>query len=129
MSSIAVVGRHTSGCGEQPSLIPEGEVDAQATDHFGYAEAKWVCEMVLQAANEMYGSGVNALLRGSSVRIGQMTGPEGSGCWNESEHFPIICRASQLVRALPDIGSVGRPHITRIVLDVDFSYRCSHGCR
>ncbi|KAK1221709.1 hypothetical protein PQX77_015480 [Marasmius sp. AFHP31] len=112
-SSIAVVGNYPSLA--KRSIVPEGAVDARATDEFGYAEAKWVCEMVLQAANEMYGGGGGGggggeradgdepLLRGSSVRIGQMTGPEGSGCWSESEHFPMICRTSKLVKALPDI--------------------------
>ncbi|KAK1220934.1 hypothetical protein PQX77_016274, partial [Marasmius sp. AFHP31] len=106
-SSIAVVGNYPSLA--KYSIVPEGAVDARATDEFGYAEAKWVCEMVLQAANEMYGGGGEGvggdepLLRGSSVRIGQMTGPEGSGCWNESEHFPMICSTSKLVKALPDI--------------------------
>ncbi|KAL0059558.1 hypothetical protein AAF712_013703 [Marasmius tenuissimus] len=105
-SSIAVVGKYPSlDPGLERSIVPEGAVDARATDEFGYAEAKWVCEMVLQAANEMYGGGAGdePLLRGSSVRIGQMTGPEGSGCWNKSEHFPMICRTSKLMKALPDI--------------------------
>ncbi|KDQ51272.1 hypothetical protein JAAARDRAFT_140530 [Jaapia argillacea MUCL 33604] len=102
-SSIAVVGRfpllHSNG----PFEIPEIPLDAENTAEFGYPEAKWVCERLLMAASDIYGSGEAPLLATSSVRIGQMTGPEGSGAWNESEHFPIIVRTSQTLKALPDL--------------------------
>ena len=68
-----------------------------------------MCERVLMAAVEMYGSVRSVeepLILGSSVRIGQLTGPEGSGVWNESEHIPIVVRASQKIKALPVIQGV-----------------------
>jgi hypothetical protein len=56
--------------------------------------------------NELLGVKVDdlkmPLLRTSSVRIGQLTGPEQSGTWSETEHFPIIVRTSQIIKALPE---------------------------
>jgi len=104
-SSIAVVGRYPLLNPNGPLEVPEVELEPRNTDDFGYPEAKWVCEMVLRAADEFYGAtspdGEDPLLQTSSVRIGQMTGPEGSGAWNQSEHFPIIVRTSQIIKALP----------------------------
>ncbi|KAG6884831.1 putative NRPS-like protein biosynthetic cluster [Termitomyces sp. T159_Od127] len=106
-SSIAVVGRFPSLHAQGPFEVPETFLGAAYSAEFGYPEAKWVCERLLLGAAELYGvaaagAGLNEpLLQGCSVRIGQMTGPEGSGAWNESEHFPIIVRASQQLGALP----------------------------
>ncbi len=55
------------------------------------------------AANGLYGEG-DALVRASSVRIGQMTGPEGSGAWNESEHFPLIVHSFSALKAIPALS-------------------------
>ncbi|KNZ77600.1 L-aminoadipate-semialdehyde dehydrogenase large subunit [Termitomyces sp. J132] len=103
-SSIAVAGRYPSLHRQGPYEVPETFLDAVNSAEIGYCEAKWVCEHLLLSASELYGnsSGVNEpLMQGCSVRIGQMTGPEGSGAWNESEHFPIIVRTSQQLGALP----------------------------
>ena len=93
-----------------PVDIPEVAVEPHNTDDFGYPEAKWVCEQILLKANELFGVKTNnlkmPLLRTSSIRIGQLTGPEKSGTWNETEHFPIIVRTSQMIKALPDIEGV-----------------------
>ncbi|KAK0243751.1 hypothetical protein EDD85DRAFT_784303 [Armillaria nabsnona] len=86
-SSIAVVGQYPS----QP--VPEQPAPPESTAEFGYPEVKWVCEELLLS--------LEGKVRGSSVRIGQMTGTEGAGAWNESEHFPIIVGASKAVGALP----------------------------
>ncbi|RDB14628.1 Non-canonical non-ribosomal peptide synthetase FUB8 [Hypsizygus marmoreus] len=105
-SSIAVVGRYPTLNTDGPFEVPETSLDADNTAEFGYPEAKWVCERVLLAAAELYGDACSIeepLIQGSSVRIGQMTGPEGSGAWNESEHFPIIVRTSQQLGALPSL--------------------------
>ncbi|KAG6873820.1 hypothetical protein C0992_008373 [Termitomyces sp. T32_za158] len=103
-SSIAVAGRFPSLHAAGPFEVPETFLDATNSAEFGYPEAKWVCERLLLGATELYGvpAGMDEpLVQGCSVRIGQMTGPEGSGAWNESEHFPIIVRASQQLGALP----------------------------
>ena len=108
-SSIAVAGRFPLLNPHGPYEVPEAPLDAENTAEFGYPEAKWVCERVLMAAVEMYGNVYRVeepLILGSSVRIGQLTGPEGSGVWNESEHIPIVVRASQKIKALPVIQGV-----------------------
>jgi len=117
-SSIAVVGRYPLLHPDGPFEVPETPQAGINTAEFGYPEAKWVCEQVLLAANEFYGNaspdGEDPLLLTSSVRIGQMTGPEGSGAWNESEHFPLIVRTSQTLKALPDLdGSLSWMPVNR----------------
>ncbi|KAG6916177.1 putative NRPS-like protein biosynthetic cluster [Tephrocybe rancida] len=103
-SSIAVAGRFPSLHSQGPFEVPETFLEAINSAEFGYPEAKWVCERLLLSASELFGDASSVeepLIQGSSVRIGQMTGPEGSGAWNESEHFPIIVRTSQQLGALP----------------------------
>ncbi len=85
--SIAVVGRYPS------QSVPEQLVPPELTAEFGYPEAKWVCKEQLLS--------LGGKVRGSSVRIGQVTGAEGAGAWNESEHLPVIVGASKAVGALP----------------------------
>lgn len=109
-STIAVVGRYPTVNLSGPVDVPEVAVEPHNTEEFGYPEAKWVCEQILLKANELFGVKTYnlkmPLLRTSSVRIGQLTGPEQSGSWNETEHFPIIVRTSQMIKALPDIEGV-----------------------
>lgn len=105
-SSIAVVGRFPVLNPEGPLEVPEVPMDAINCADFGYPEGKWVCERVGLAANEEYGQG-DALVKASTVRIGQMTGPEGSGAWNESEHFPLIVHSCAALKAVPKlVGSL-----------------------
>ncbi|KAG5337253.1 putative secondary metabolism biosynthetic enzyme [Termitomyces sp. Mn162] len=127
-SSIAVAGRFPSLHTQGPYEVPERLLDAVNSAEFGYSEAKWVCERLLSSASELYGdsSGIDEpLMQGCSVRIGQMTGPEGSGAWNESEHFPIIVRTSQQLGALPALeGSLSWLPVNRasnILMELLFS--------
>ncbi|KAA1469647.1 acetyl-CoA synthetase-like protein [Dentipellis sp. KUC8613] len=127
-SSIAVVGRFPLLNPAGPYEVPETPLDAANTAEFGYPEAKWVCERILQKFAELYGPGKGkkeALVQTSSVRIGQMTGPEGSGVWNESEHFPLIVRTSQKLKALPHVeGSLSWMPVNRAasaIIDFLFS--------
>ena len=113
-SSIAVAGRFPDLNPKGPYEAPEAALQAVNSAEFGYPEAKWVCEALLVAAEELYGAGSSdgePLMHGSNVRIGQMTGPEGSGAWNESEHFPIIVRTSEVLKALPAVDGVGHHSI------------------
>ena len=109
-STITVVGRYPIVNLSGPVNVPEVAVEPHNTEHFGYPEAKWVCEQILLKANELFGVKTDnlkmPLLRTSSVRIGQLTGPEQSGAWNETEHIPIMVRTSQMIKALPDIEGV-----------------------
>lgn len=116
-SSIAVAGRFPALNPHGPFEVPETSLGAENSAEFGYPEAKWVSEQVLLAASELYGdaSGIEEpLVQGCNVRIGQMTGPEGSGAWNESEHFPIIVRTSQQLGALPALNGVSGPRFALI---------------
>ncbi|KAF9018364.1 acetyl-CoA synthetase-like protein [Hymenopellis radicata] len=90
-SSVAVVGRY-------PVLHPNGPCDVHGK--VWLPEGKWVCERLIQIADHLYGMEGLKLIRGSSVRIGQMTGAEGCGAWNESEHFPIIIHTSKMMGSL-----------------------------
>ncbi len=85
-SSVAVISQYPS----QP--VPEHPVPLESTAELRYPEAKWVCEELLLS--------LEGKIRGSSVRTGQMTGSEGAGAWNESEHFPVVMDASKAVGAL-----------------------------
>ncbi|KIK63254.1 hypothetical protein GYMLUDRAFT_197778 [Collybiopsis luxurians FD-317 M1] len=133
-SSIAVAGRYPIVHPEGPGDVPEAELEPQCTDDFGYPEAKWVCEKILLEANGLFGTSTSKnvdedargpLLLTSSLRIGQMTGPEGSGAWNETEHFPIIVRTSQMIKALPRVeGSLSWMPVNRtasVVIELLFS--------
>ncbi len=86
-SLIAVVGQYPS------QSVQEQPVPPELMAEFGYLEAKWVCEELLFS--------LKGKVRGSSVRIGQMTGAEGARAWNESEHFPVVMGASKTVGMLP----------------------------
>lgn len=112
--------------------MPEDPHDAANTAEFGYPEAKWVCEQVLLSATEFYGNPCSVeepLIKGSSVRIGQMTGPEGSGAWNESEHVPIIIRTAQRLQALPSLSGVSRKQLSAfLLLIVNAILSLYHGC-
>ncbi|KIY67026.1 acetyl-CoA synthetase-like protein [Cylindrobasidium torrendii FP15055 ss-10] len=126
MSSIAVVGQYhwpTSDESGPARGIPERPVDARSPTQLGYAQAKWVCEKMLEAANTLYGTSIRA----SSVRIGQMTGADGAGAWTETEHFPIIVRSSRMLGALPEIhGSLSWMPVNRaasVLVELLFSSR------
>ena len=105
-SSIAVVGRYplvTSTPSPSGTSIPEEYLDNPAAiDHFGYAEAKWVCEEMFRAAGEHFRDRIVT----GVVRIGQMTGSESTGTWNVAEHFPMIVKSSQTLGVLPEIDGV-----------------------
>ena len=86
-----------------PSPIPESYLDDPAAiDHFGYAEAKWVCEEMFRAASAHF---ADRLVAGV-VRIGQMTGPQRTGAWNAAEHFPMIVKSCHALGVLPQISGV-----------------------
>ena len=103
-SSIAVVGRYPITTSSNAPIPEASLVDPAAIDHFGYAEAKWVCEQMFQTAGEKFAQKMVS----SSVRIGQMTGPEGTGAWNVAEHFPMIVKSCKSLGVLPVVDGVRR---------------------
>ena len=67
----------------------------------GYAEGKWVCERMMEAAGRV--AGVEPVV----VRIGQLSGPEGvHGMWKTGEHMPVLVKACQGLGAWPDLDGV-----------------------
>ncbi|KAI1145783.1 hypothetical protein F4825DRAFT_442844 [Nemania diffusa] len=99
-SSIAVL-RYSSN-GPSGASIPESVVeDPSAVTPMGYAEAKWIGERILDEA----GAGALAgRVEPIVVRIGQISGPAGTGgVWKTNEHMPILVQASQKVGAFPDV--------------------------
>ena len=104
-SSIAVVGRSPVAAGHR--YVKEVPLEnAAAIDRFGYAEAKWICERMLQAACQVYGDKIVA----TSVRIGQLTGGEINGAWNVAEHLPIIIKSCLAMGKFPELEGVSRPY-------------------
>lgn len=98
-SSIAVVGQYTSKTGCVPETIIE---DPNVTLPMGYAEAKWVCEKLVQEFSEQQKNCVEA----SIMRIGQLSGSETAGYWSPSEHFPRLLQVSQKLGHLPQLSGV-----------------------
>ena len=107
-SSIAVVGRYprlTDSPGATSILIPIAEApleNPEAIDHFGYAEAKWVCEKMFERAAAQFADRLVA----NTVRIGQTTSPKASGAWNTLEHFPMIVKSCKSIGRLPAVEGV-----------------------
>lgn len=115
-SSIAVV-RHYNGRsytqgttnGSTHTVVPEVKMsDPLVAAPLGYAEAKWVCERILDHAGREFGAEVEPVV----VRIGQISGPESTdGTWKTAEHLPKLVQASQKVGAFPrmDGASTQKP--------------------
>jgi nucleoside-diphosphate-sugar epimerase len=104
-SSIAVMRyRSTSKHDEtNPSyaerMVPETAIDdPSVVTPMGYAEAKWVCERILDKVGQTRRAQVDPVI----VRIGQISGPASTqGTWKTIEHIPALVRASQIVGAFP----------------------------
>ncbi|KAL3444530.1 hypothetical protein BJX65DRAFT_319885 [Aspergillus insuetus] len=85
ISSIATVGRYARVHGGR--IIPEVPVDSVAClNPFGYAEAKLVCERILEQTRQMYAEEMEV----SYIRVGQVAGSSETGYWNANEHFPAL---------------------------------------
>jgi thioester reductase-like protein len=102
VSSIAVASHFPLLHPYGPFEVPEEMLSADYTAEFGYPEAKWVCESLLECVGPLLQGTVHA----SIVRLGQLTGAEGAGAWNVEEHVPLVIRASRAVKALPMLFGV-----------------------
>ena len=101
VSSIAVAGRYWQERGEW--IVPEVSMpDTRCADFFGYAQAKLVCEKIVEHSARTQGSELIA----KYVRVGQMTGARATGVWNPTEHFPALVKSSQYLGALPQLNGV-----------------------
>lgn len=100
-SSIAVVGQHVSHPSEP--AVPELPMRSPTAPlPLGYAEAKWVCEQVMESAYNTLQCEVQPMI----VRIGQLSGSQTTGCWNSKEHIPALIKASLAVGKMPNLHGV-----------------------
>jgi acyl-coenzyme A synthetase/AMP-(fatty) acid ligase/nucleoside-diphosphate-sugar epimerase len=101
ISSIAIVGRYARVHGGR--IIPEASVDSvECLNPFGYAEAKLVCERILEHTRENYSEEMEV----SYIRVGQVAGSSETGYWNTREHFPALVASSKSIGALPELQNV-----------------------
>lgn len=96
VSSIGVVGFASE------SRVLERRVPLSATLPSGYAEAKWVCERMLDETLHKY----PRLFRAMVVRPGQISGSSNSGFWNPIEHFAFLVKSAQTLRIWPDLDGM-----------------------
>ncbi|CEL05016.1 hypothetical protein ASPCAL06138 [Aspergillus calidoustus] len=98
ISSIATVGRYARVHGGR--IIPEQPVDSvDCLNPFGYAEAKLVCERILEHARENYPEEMEV----GYIRVGQVAGSSETGYWNGNEHFPALVASSKSLGGLPEL--------------------------
>lgn len=98
ISSIAVMGHHPLIRGNS-RFAPEEPATIEQLLPNGYAQAKWVCERMIDETLHKYPQ----LFRAMVVRPGQIAGSSITGYWNEVEHFSFLVKSSQTLRALPDL--------------------------
>jgi thioester reductase-like protein len=76
-------------------LIPEEPIDDPSISlHQGYGQGKYVSERILV-------NGVDAGLRTTIVRVGQLSGMTTNGAWSSSEHVPILFKSSVALGMVP----------------------------
>lgn len=97
ISSIGIVGYHPIHFGV--IRAPEAKMDVESVLPVGYAEAKLVCERMLDETLHLY----PARFRPMAVRIAQITGSTSNGYWNPVEHFAFLVKSSQYLKAFPDL--------------------------
>lgn len=99
-SSIAVVGQYAKKT--HSFLVPESPMDdPEIPLPIGYAEAKWVCEKLVQSAFDNLDE-----LEPTIIRIGQVSGSQSTGYWSSKEHIPALIKACQAIGAMPDLQGV-----------------------
>ncbi|KAI0414507.1 hypothetical protein F5X98DRAFT_377689 [Xylaria grammica] len=96
ISSIAVMGHHSLIEGNS-RFAPESRASAEQLLPNGYAQAKWVCERMLDETLHKFPGHFRACV----VRPGQIAGSSLSGYWNENEHLSFLVKSSQTLKLLP----------------------------
>lgn len=97
ISSIGAVGYYPIWTGQ--CLAPELPTTADTALPVGYADAKIVCERMLEETLRCYPD----RFRAAGVRIAQITGSRTNGYWNPIEHFSFFVKSAQLLKSLPDL--------------------------
>ncbi|KXS94994.1 hypothetical protein AC578_1521 [Pseudocercospora eumusae] len=97
ISSIGTVGYYPLWSGR--SVVPETSTTAHTALPVGYADAKIVCERMLEKTLRT----LPERFRAMSVRIAQITGSRSNAYWNPVEHFSFLIKSSQFLKRLPDL--------------------------
>ncbi|CEN59746.1 hypothetical protein ASPCAL02190 [Aspergillus calidoustus] len=98
ISSISVVGRYGKLTGE--TIVSETPIgDFRAALDLGYAQAKLVCEKIIERARSDFGAEIEV----GYVRVGQIAGAAQKGFWNADEHFASLVASSEAQGQLPAI--------------------------
>ncbi|KAF7592428.1 hypothetical protein BBP40_000276 [Aspergillus hancockii] len=100
VSSVSVVGCHPFLSGK--ALVPEQRVNAGSALPMGYADAKLICEHMLDETLHRYPDHFRTM----SVRVGQICGSKVNGYWNPVEHLVHLIKSSQSLGVLPDLEGV-----------------------
>ncbi|KAJ5964489.1 type I iterative polyketide synthase [Penicillium vulpinum] len=100
ISSVSVVGSHPFLSGK--AQVPEERVNTESALPMGYADAKLVCEHMLDETLHRYPE----FFRATSVRVGQISGSKLNGNWNPVEHLVHLIKSSQTLGVLPDLDGV-----------------------
>ena len=95
ISSIAVVGQYPLWAHD--TTVPESRMPIDALLPIGYADAKYVCELMLDKTLHLHPS----RFRTSVVRLGQIAGSKKSGYWNTTEQLSFLWKSSQALSRLP----------------------------
>ncbi|KAL4809797.1 hypothetical protein BDV18DRAFT_166560 [Aspergillus unguis] len=100
VSSVSVVGCHPF-ITNQP-LVPEQRVNAESVLSMGYADAKLVCERMLDETLHQHPD----RFRTTAVRVGQICGSKINGFWNPVEHLVHLFKSSKTLNVLPALDGV-----------------------
>lgn len=94
VSSITAAIRNVAG---PQGTVPEQVVDDQhRASAMGYGQSKLVTERLAARYAERFGVPVTI------ARVGQIAGDSIHGTWNTSEHLPLMIKAIETLRAMPD---------------------------
>ncbi|KAL8784361.1 MAG: hypothetical protein Q9213_004013 [Squamulea squamosa] len=96
ISSISTTGNYPKLFSER--IVPEEKIeDRQCALTIGYAQAKLMCEKIIERAAADYPQ-----VEMGFVRVGQIAGAL-SGYWNANEHFVAIASSSKTLGVFPDL--------------------------
>ncbi|KAI0109236.1 putative polyketide synthase [Nemania sp. FL0031] len=98
VSSIATVGHWPIWTGN--ASVPEERMSLESVLPTGYGDAKYICELMLDATLHQHPDRFRAMV----VRPGQIAGSSTSGYWNPMEHLSFLFKSSQTLRALPALN-------------------------
>ena len=92
LSSVTAVSNYAGPEDAIPEILFD---DPSVSLNQGYAQAKYLAEMVLAKASQ------EADLPVTIVRAGQLSGSTSSGTWNLNEHIPVLLQSCLILKKIP----------------------------